>query len=86
MFRGCRRGFKHTHSLTPKGYTYIGHCRCGIGPNAYYQDTHGRIHHYNEIIHQGEDDFLNEIETLKKENEELKKRIEELEKNLHKKQ
>lgn len=27
----------------PSGYTYIGPCRCGTGPHAFYQDRSGRI-------------------------------------------
>lgn len=28
---------------TPSGYTYVGPCRCGFGPHAFFQDTSGRI-------------------------------------------
>ncbi|MBS7288453.1 MAG: hypothetical protein KIH01_06835 [Candidatus Freyarchaeota archaeon] len=28
---------------TPQGYRYVGSCRCGFGPNAFYQDPQGRI-------------------------------------------
>ena len=27
----------------PAGYTYMGACRCGHGPRAYYQDASGRV-------------------------------------------
>ena len=30
-------------ATTPAGYRYVGSCRCGFGPNAYYQDSAGRI-------------------------------------------
>ncbi|MFX1298985.1 MAG: hypothetical protein ACFFD2_29520 [Promethearchaeota archaeon] len=31
------------------GYTYIGRCRCGLGPNAYYKSANGQILHANQI-------------------------------------
>ena len=30
-------------------FTYIGRCRCGYGPNAYYQTSNGRILQYSQI-------------------------------------
>ena len=30
-------------ATAPVGYRYVGSCRCGFGPNAYYQDSAGRI-------------------------------------------
>lgn len=27
----------------PAGYRYVGYCRCGYGPNAYYQTPDGRV-------------------------------------------
>lgn len=30
-------------STSPAGYTYVGPCRCGFGPHAFYQDASGRI-------------------------------------------
>ncbi len=32
-----------------KNYTYIGRCRCGYGPNAYYQDTNGKVIHASQL-------------------------------------
>nr|MDO8062149.1 hypothetical protein [Candidatus Freyrarchaeum guaymaensis] len=34
----------------PRGYRYIGPCRCGFGPNAFYQDPQGRIVHASQIF------------------------------------
>ncbi len=28
---------------TPAGYRYVGYCRCGYGPNAYYQTPNGNV-------------------------------------------
>lgn len=36
-------------SLIPIGYYYLGPCRCGFGPNAYYGTTDGRILHASQI-------------------------------------
>lgn len=30
-------------ATAPAGYTYVGPCRCGFGPHAYYQDASGRV-------------------------------------------
>lgn len=30
-------------ATAPAGYRYVGSCRCGFGPNAYYQDLAGRV-------------------------------------------
>lgn len=29
--------------MPPGGYTYVGPCRCGFGPHAYYQTAQGQI-------------------------------------------
>lgn len=87
--RGVGRG---GHWLRPvgtvPGYTYIGPCRCGTGPHAYYQAPDGRIIHAWQLYHwevppapKGED-LKAELEALKEEKAQLEKRIEELEKRL----
>jgi len=84
---GWRRWFGINVS-SPSGYTYVGPCRCGFGPHAYYLDSSGRIVHawqlYRWPVSQmpTKEDVVAEIEMLKKEKEELEKRIEELEKKL----
>jgi len=32
-----------TAPSVPSGYAYIGPCRCGYGPNAYYRDPTGKV-------------------------------------------
>ncbi len=64
-----------------EGYTYIGPCRCGWGPHAFYRDPSGRIVHASEVFGYGYDP-KDELEALKREKEELEKRIRELEKQI----
>ncbi|MGQ9640035.1 MAG: DUF5320 domain-containing protein [Candidatus Bathyarchaeia archaeon] len=35
--------------LTTPGYYYLGPCRCGFGPHAYYKTADGRILHASQI-------------------------------------
>ena len=35
--------------LKPQGATYIGRCRCGYGPNAFYKTPNGNIVHANQL-------------------------------------
>ncbi len=52
-----RKGRRRTNSvgnITPnnvnmRGYTYIGRCRCGYGPNAYYRDQKGNVIPANQL-------------------------------------
>ena len=43
--------FQNRNITPPKmqNYTYIGRCRCGYGPNAYYQDRGGKTFHITQI-------------------------------------
>ena len=73
-------------TVTPSGYTYVGPCRCGTGPHAFYQDQKGRIVHARSL-YRGRispeptiEDLKIELEALNREKQELEKRIEELEK------
>jgi len=34
---------------TPAGYGYLGPCRCGFGPNAFYRTHEGRIVHASQL-------------------------------------
>ncbi len=83
------RGFWRNNIETPEGYEYIGPCRCGFGPDAYYREKRtGRIAHARQLLssvfpYRFEDETIrSELEKLKKEKEILERRIEELEKNL----
>ncbi len=86
---GYRRGYRfwwRKPPAVPAGYTYIGPCRCGFGPHAYYQEPSGRIIHAWHFYHWGippeptEEDRKAELEELKEEKEALERRIAELEK------
>lgn len=69
----------------PEGYTYIGPCRCGAGPHAFYQDESGRIVHARHLYRWGippvptAKDLKDELEALKEEKAEIEKLIEKLE-------
>jgi len=77
--------------VPPSGYTYIGHCRCGTGPHAFYQDESGRIVHAWQLWHRvppstcSKEALWSELEALKDEKVRLEKRIEELEKQVKEK-
>ncbi len=81
-------------NLYPKaytqGYTYIGPCRCGFGPDAYYMDKSGRILHVNEVLRDRflptrvEEDLRTELAWLKEQKAELDKRLQEIEEKLKK--
>ena len=53
--RGTHRGrfWPHTPVSVPEGYTYIGPCRCGFGPDAFYQDRNGRVIPAMQIFRKG---------------------------------
>lgn len=83
------RGFWRTNLETPEGYIYIGPCRCGFGPDAYYQEKRsGRIVHARDLFSSGllqrieDQQLLSEISKLREEKERLEKKIGELEKIL----
>lgn len=56
-------------------FEYIGPCRCGFGPNAFYRDKKsGRIIHWHDLWRQGiyqakEENDVKQEETAKKMNE-----------------
>lgn len=70
---------------TPQGYRYVGPCRCGFGPNAFYQDTQGRIVHASQVFwnpppppydeESGEETIEEKIERLREQIEELAEEI-----------
>ena len=73
-----------------QGYRYVGPCRCGWGPNAYYQDPSGGIVRASQVHQWGfeppapnaHDDIADEIKWLNDEKMELENRIKELEEKL----
>lgn len=77
-------------SIVFSGYRYIGPCRCGAGPHAFYQDPSGRIIHARELWLRGslppsKEDIRAELEMLKEEKAAIEKQIEELEKQIKEK-
>jgi len=73
----------------PEGYTYIGPCRWGFGPNAFYrEDKTGRIVHAWELFGfrpwwlSGGWSNEDELNYLRREKETLEERIRELERKL----
>jgi hypothetical protein len=85
--RYWRRGLWRT--AVSSDYTYIGPCRCGVGPHAFYLDRRGRICNVWDRISEPlftEENLKGELEYLKAEKLEMKKRIEELEKLIENKE
>ncbi|MGB9668265.1 MAG: hypothetical protein ACPLSJ_06620 [Thermosulfidibacteraceae bacterium] len=62
-------------------YTYVGPCRCGFGPHAYYMDEKGRIVHARFVVG-GPVHTLSEAEELFAEKEQLERRLQEIEKRI----
>ena len=71
------------------GYRYLGPCRCGFGPHAYYLDERGRPVHARRVApfplpETPYESVLSELEQLRKEKAELETRLAEIEKELGK--
>lgn len=67
------------------GYEYVGPCRCGRGPNAYYRTGEGRIVHASAVASVRSAPASNgrsDIEILRADNERLVARVRELEEKL----
>jgi hypothetical protein len=70
------------------GYAYIGPCRCGRGPHAWYRDEKGNIIHAWDLwgssapTTSSNANIKNELEALKNEKAKLERQIEELERQL----
>jgi len=68
------------------GCEYVGPCRCGWGPNAYYRVEDGRIVHASSISHVPSEPVVgsdqSKIENLTTENERLGAKVRELEERL----
>jgi len=85
--RGWHRGYRSWRQFpvsAPEGYTYMGPCRCGFGPDAFYQDKRGEIVHASQICYRGipatptKEDFEAEVDRLKEEKTEVEKKIKEI--------
>ena len=74
--------------LAPAGYTYVGPCRCGLGPHAYYQDASGRVVPAGAVfrgatwVPPAPTPTSAELEQLRAEKAELERRLSELERKL----
>jgi hypothetical protein len=78
--RGMGRGQGAMQAPTPAGYGYVGSCRCGFGPNAYYQDAQGQVVP-GRALFSGQVQ-VPEIERLRAEKAELERRLGDLEARL----
>lgn len=69
---------------TPAGLRYLGPCRCGWGPHAFYQDASGKVFHARDLYRWNPtpDELKEELAGLKAEKDDLEKRITELERQL----
>ncbi|HEX7391630.1 MAG TPA: hypothetical protein VF374_01590 [Thermoplasmata archaeon] len=88
---GMGRGYRYrSPDIRPgegvSGFEYVGPCRCGWGPNAYYRADDGRIVHASSISPVTPEPVVggarSEIENLRTENERLEARVRELEERL----
>jgi hypothetical protein len=79
-----RRDFMPTYIEETDDAAYVGPCRCGLGPRAYYRLRSGSIVHASRVGNIAQDvaDSDSEMEMLTVENRRLEERIEELEKKL----
>ncbi|MEW6685926.1 MAG: hypothetical protein AB1393_06950 [Candidatus Edwardsbacteria bacterium] len=88
--RGIHRGrfWPYAPVSAPEGYTYIGPCRCGSGPDAFYQDKSGTVVHASQLFLRdatqtiATEDAEAEVNQLRAEKADLEKRIKELEEHL----
>ncbi|ADG12691.1 conserved hypothetical protein [Methanocaldococcus infernus ME] len=68
-----------------RGFRYIGPCRCGFGPHAYYVDDRGRVVHAWDIYYYDIDylesylkELIDEKKALEEEIEKIKAELERL--------
>jgi hypothetical protein len=78
---GMGRGQGALPVQSPSGYSYVGGCRCGFGPNAYYQDTQGQIVP-SRALFTGVAQTPGELERLRAEKADLERRLGEMEERL----
>jgi len=73
---------------TPHGFTYVGPCRCGFGPHAFYVDDRGRLLHASQVYGWGAwipptpSGTQDETQYLKAEKADLEARLKEIEERL----
>ena len=70
-----------------EGYRYVGPCRCGFGPHAYYLGESGRPIHARHVAHfpwqeMPYQSVVSELEQLRREKAKLEARLGEIEKRL----
>ncbi len=85
--RGWGRGWWGLYGYrTPQGYTYVGPCRCGFGPHAFYMDSAGRLVHASQVwggwVPPYPSPSRSEAEDLKAEKADLEARLKEIEARL----
>ncbi len=84
--RGWGRGWWGAYGYrTPQGYTYVGPCRCGFGPHAFYVDSSGRLLHASQVWGGWVPPYPSpqtEAEDLKAEKADLEARLKEIEARL----
>ena len=84
-FRGNEQ--KRLPPATPAGCIYVGPCRCGFGPHAYYQDTSGKVVPARTVFGgpmeaQPSGSLATELEKLKMGKAALERRLADLEERL----
>jgi hypothetical protein len=79
--RGGRvAGWDQGAVAAPAGYGYVGSCRCGFGPNAYYQNAQGQVVPGSALF--AGPVQVPEVERLRAEKAELERRLGEMEERL----
>jgi hypothetical protein len=97
-----RPGNRSGRVREPEGFAYLGPCRCGLGPNAFWQEKEsgrvsrgfpgayvGRDYYPDFGRRRGEpaqEDLRSELDRLKQEKEEMERRIRDLEAKLQAKE
>ena len=78
--------FPQRAATAPLGYRYVGSCRCGFGPNAYYQDSEGRVVPgaglFTGAVWTAPTRVPSEMEQLRAEKADLERRLRDLEERL----
>ena len=85
--RGSRGAWWGGAAVSPAaGYTYLGPCRCGTGPHAYYQDANGQVLTAAQVFRPAQPAAARvtqtELERLRAEKADLERRLAALEERL----